>query len=69
MNDNRKELLKLVGFRCKRFRLEMGRTQKEVAIDCGCHNSNVSAFERGDNDSATLLLWYILNGLDFNGVE
>lgn len=64
VNDKKKNLLKLVGARCKRFRLEMGHTQKEVAKECGCHNTNVSAFERGENDSATLLLWYVLHGFD-----
>lgn len=64
MNENKKNLLKLVGACCKRYRLEMGCTQKEVAKECKCNTSNVSAFERGENDSASLLMWYILHGMD-----
>lgn len=63
MKESKRNFLRLIGARCKKFRLLRGITQKEVASECGCHNTNVSAFERGENDSATILLWYLLNGM------
>ena len=65
----KKALLRFVGLKCRNHRLELGYRQADVAKECYCNNTNVSAFERGENDSATLLCWYILHGLDLTKLE
>lgn len=52
-----------IGRKCAAFRRMLGITQEQVARDVGCSRSNISAFERGRTDSATIFLWYIKAGL------
>ena len=54
----RKRLMKIAKY-CANVRRMAGITQEQVAIDVGCSKSNVSAFEHGNNDSATIYQWYI----------
>lgn len=56
---------KTLGRICKRFRMEKtNATQADVAQDLCYVKSNVSAFEQGRNNNASILLWYIMQGLD-----
>lgn len=54
-----------VGEICKRFRIEKtNATQSDIAQELCYVKSNISAFERGRNNNADILLWYIMRGLD-----
>ncbi len=55
--------LKMIGLRCRNFRIAMGIKQARVAVDTGYSVENISSFERGHNDNARILLWYLVNGL------
>lgn len=62
------DMLKL-GRICKTYRKYTLKTsQREVAGDIGVTGQNVSAFERGKNNNAKILLWYIERGLDIANV-
>ncbi len=54
----RRTLLKIARY-CAYLRRSAGITQEEVANAVGCSKSNVSAFEHGQNDSATIYQWYL----------
>lgn len=56
------EVLCKIGKDCQAFRKCIGKTQKEVATDTCYTVENVSRFERGLNNNAKILIWYILNG-------
>lgn len=62
--DDRKRILKTVGRAAARWRRAHGLYQITIAEQLGMCFSNISAFERGENDSALILEWYILNGFD-----
>ena len=54
-----------VGEICQRFRREKtNATQSDIAHELCYVKSNISAFERGRNNNADILLWYIMQGLD-----
>ena len=54
-----------VGEICKRFRMERtNATQSDIAQELCYVKSNISAFERGRNNNADILLWYIMHGLN-----
>lgn len=55
-----------VGRTCQEFRESINLYQYDVARDLGCSKENVSAFERGKNNNASILLWYIAQGLTFD---
>ena len=57
--------LKDVGRRCKKFRVDHGYYQMDVAIETGYSVENVSAFETGRNDNARILLWYFAHGMNY----
>lgn len=64
--------LKVLGARCKEFRVNKGYYQYHVAMDTGYTVENISAFETGRNDNSRILLWYILHGMtidDITGVS
>ena len=52
-----------IGIACKAFRERMGLTQLQVASELNCSKENVSAFETGRNNSATIYSWYVEHGL------
>lgn len=62
--ENKRHTLKVIGRAAGDWRRENGMTQLDIAIELGTTFTNISAFERGRNDSATILLWYILHGFD-----
>lgn len=58
-----------LGRMCKTYRKHTLKTsQCEVAKDIGVTGQNVSAFERGKNNNARILLWYIERGMDIDNV-
>lgn len=57
--------LKNLGKRCKQYRVDNGYLQLDVAKDTGYSTENVSAFETGRNDNATILLWYFAHGMKY----
>lgn len=54
--------LKKIGRECAKVRREHGYTQLEVAEELHMVRTSVSNFERGKNNSASILAWYILHG-------
>lgn len=48
---------------CAYYRHEIGYTMREIASDTGYTIANISHFEHGRNDNATILLWYVMHGL------
>ena len=55
--------LEILGNACAKYRREvLCVPQRFVAVDVGCSIPNVSQFEKGRNDSAKLLLWYLSQG-------
>lgn len=55
--------LREMGQRCKKFRVEQGYFQTDVAADTGYSVENISSFETGRNDNARILLWYLMHGM------
>lgn len=62
------EYLTLIGQECKAFRESLGVPRKLVAEDLGCVVQNIYSFEKGTNNSALILLWYLSNGLDLGKI-
>ena len=62
--ENKRHTLKVIGRAAGYWRRKNGVKQIEVAFEVGTSLTNISAFERGMNDSATILLWYVLHGFD-----
>ena len=62
--ESKQHTLKTIGRAAGDWRREKGITQLDIAIELETTFTNISAFERGMNDSATILLWYVLHGFD-----
>lgn len=56
-------VLASLGEYCRMTRMKKGLLQLDVAKTIGCSQQNISCFERGENNNAIILLWYIKNGL------
>lgn len=52
-----------MGKRCKKYRIEHGFYQSDVAKETGYSVENISSFETGRNDNARILLWYFAHGM------
>lgn len=55
--------LREMGQRCKKYRIDHGYYQTDVAKDTGYSVENISSFETGRNDNARILLWYFVHGM------
>lgn len=55
--------MRLIGARCKAYRMSLGYYQADVAKFLDYSKENISAFENGRNDNLRILLWYILHGM------
>lgn len=55
--------LREMGQRCKKYRIEHGFLQVDVAKETGYSVENISSFETGRNDNARILLWYVTHGM------
>ena len=59
MKELEKKILHDVGQLCRAYRIANGQTLKDVSIQMGCSLSTIGYFERGHNDSAKIVLWYV----------
>lgn len=59
MRESEKKILRDVGELCRNYRIMHSQTLKDVSIRMGCSISSVGYFERGRNDSAKMLMWYV----------
>lgn len=55
--------LREMGQRCKKYRVDHGYYQTDVAKETGYSVENISSFETGRNDNARILLWYFAHGM------
>lgn len=62
----KKELVKLIGARCARYRTSLGLTQVDIAAFAHCSIENVSAYEHGRNASLILMLAYMSYGMTYD---
>lgn len=53
-----------MGKACRIWRVQMGIRLREVARGTGYSENNIWNFEKGRNNSATILFWYLLNGFN-----
>lgn len=56
-----------LGKACRHVRKRLHITQMEVAKELSYSISSISAFERGENNNAIILVWYVLHGFDLKG--
>ena len=61
--------LKKLGACCREFRKDLGVSQEIVGQEIGYTNQSISWFEKGKNDSFTILAWYFYNGLKFEDLK
>ena len=59
MKESEKMILHDVGQLCRTYRIANGQTLKDVSIQMGYSISTVGYFERGHNNSAKIMLWYV----------
>lgn len=59
MKESEKKILHDVGLLCRDYRIANGQTLEDVSIQMGYSTSAIGYFERGRNDSARILLWYV----------
>lgn len=59
MKESEKKILHDVGQLCRTYRIAYGQALKDVSIQTGYSTSAIGYFERGHNDSAKIMLWYI----------
>lgn len=59
MKESEKKILHDVGLLCRDYRIANGQTLKDVSIRMGCSISTIGYFERGHNNSAKILMWYV----------
>ncbi len=59
MKGTEKKILHDVGQLCRAYRIANGQTLKDVSTQTGYSLSTFGYFERGHNDSAKIMLWYI----------
>lgn len=57
-----------LGLACKEFREKNNITQKEIAERCGRTYQYIAQFEKGDADTISIVIVYILLGMNINVV-
>lgn len=57
--------LENVGKACRAWRIYNNMRLREVARDTGYSENNIWNFEKGKNNSAIILLWYIMHGFNY----
>lgn len=58
-----------VGKACRKVRQLKHMSQKQVAKATGYNDRTISQFERGYSNNALILIWYITNGLELEGLN
>lgn len=61
-----REFLLTVGRNCKLYRMKKGYSLEDVAEWSGYAKETVCGFEHGRNNNATILSWYVAQGMTFN---
>ena len=61
---NKEQELRLLGDRCRMWRLESGYTQQQIADSLDVSPETISAFEHGRTNNALVLRWYIEHGFN-----
>ena len=59
MKESEKKILHDVGLLCRAYRIANDQTLKDVSIRMGCSLSTIGYFERGHNNNAKIMLWYV----------
>lgn len=59
MKESEKKILHDLGLLCREYRIANGQTLKDVSIQSGYSLSTIGYFERGGNDSAKIMLWFV----------
>lgn len=60
--------LKIIGKKCKEFRMSLGYTQDYVGYSIGYSRETISMFENGKNDNLLIFLWYVSMGMDISNI-
>lgn len=60
---DRKNELKAIGEYCRLWRIAHFHSVNEVAFETGYSPSSISNFERGSNNNALILSWYLRHGM------
>ncbi len=63
------DLRRRVGLNLKRLREARGKSQEELAFDCGLHRTYVSGVERGVRNPTVLVLGKLAKGLKVDPAE
>lgn len=64
------EVLKAIGKACRKYRREVLKlTQFDVAEELFYSDCNIRAFENGRNDNATILAWFMSEGLTWDDIK
>lgn len=66
MSPAQRDLQRKIAKACKQKRVELGYTQAQVAEEVKTSPQDVSAFETGRNNSATIYHWYIQKGVQID---
>lgn len=53
-----------IGAKCRDLRKAKRINQSTIAEELKMNRTNISKFERGDNDNLNIFLWYVAHGLD-----
>ena len=59
MKELEKKIMHDIGQLCRDYRTANGQTLKDVSIQMGYSISTIGYFERGHNNSAKIMLWYV----------
>ena len=59
MRESEKKIMRDIGQLCRDYRIAHDQTLKDVSIQMGMSISAVGYFERGRNNSAKMLIWYV----------
>lgn len=57
------DIRRRVGLNVRRFRVQRGLSQEQLAFDCGLHRTYVSGVERGIRNPTVLVLVRLAKGL------
>lgn len=63
-NKNQKRNLRTIGDNIRKYRLEKGWSQEELAFECELHRTYIGAVERGERNITVLNLIKIMEKLD-----
>ena len=67
--DDQDEILNSLGCRIKKIRLQKGKTQMQLSIDCDMEKSSVSKIESGQVNVTYLTLWRLSRCLEVSMQE